>query len=126
MHYLLPYKDLVEEITNCDHLIKEIYATAQVNLPKRMLYRPGCGLFNQKMIDLAKSFGYELTLGSVYPNDPIIKSPTINYLYLKYHIEDGDIVIVHDRKWTAAMLKSLQRYMKENKFESVTVETLLN
>lgn len=125
MHYTLNYNKLKEEIKSCDELIVSIYKEANVKLPNKMLYRPGCGLFHRSMLDLCKQMNYTLTLGSVYPNDPIIRFPLINYYYLKYHIEKNDIVILHDRKWTSLMLTMLLQYMKENNFFSVTVQDLL-
>ena len=69
---------------------------------------------------------YKLTLGSVYPNDPIVRSSFINYWYLRTHIQGGDIVILHDRKWTPNMLTMLLKYMKDNNLVSVTVDQLLH
>ncbi len=125
MHFALTDDSLKEEISSCDKLIRDIYHSANVKIPDQMLYRPGCGAFNQRIIDLAKNSGYSLILGSVYPNDPMVRFSYINYLYLIYHIEHNDIVITHDRAWTPSMLKRLLNYMDSNKFVSVTVETLL-
>jgi peptidoglycan/xylan/chitin deacetylase (PgdA/CDA1 family) len=126
MHYKLSIEDLRKEFIPCDRLIRDIYEEANVQLPSKMLYRPGSGLFHKKMFDLCKEFGYTLTLGSVYPEDPKIRSPYINYLYTKYHIKENDIVILHDRKWTPNMLRPLMIYMKSKNLKSVTVDELIN
>ena len=89
--------DLEKEIVTCDNIIKEIYREANVELPKKMMYRPGCGLFSIGMLKLVDKLNYKLALGSVYPNDPIIRSSLINYYYLINHIEIDDVVILHDR-----------------------------
>jgi peptidoglycan/xylan/chitin deacetylase (PgdA/CDA1 family) len=72
------------------------------------------------MIDLVSSMNYILTLGSVYPNDLIVYFSYINYLYIKYHIEAGDIIIIHDRNWTHDMLRYLVKYFNENGYKLVT------
>lgn len=126
MHAILSKKNLTNEIIHCDELISSIYDEANVELPSTMLYRPGCGMFHQMMINLCTEHQYTLTLGSVYPNDPIVSSPEINLIYLKYHIEENDIVILHDRKWTSPMLGGLLKYMQQKNMSSVTVQDLLN
>jgi peptidoglycan/xylan/chitin deacetylase (PgdA/CDA1 family) len=124
MHYLLNDENLNDEIKSCDQLLKDIYRDARVPLPVRMVYRPGCGLFHNRMINMCKFLDYTVMLGSVYPNDPIIQHPVLNYYYLKYHIEENDIVIVHDRAWTPRMLKLLLEYLDKNDYESVSVQDL--
>lgn len=123
MHLMLSQKKLEEEIIHCDHLIKEIYFMANVELP-RMFYRPGCGAFNQRVIDLAESHNYTLALGSVYPNDPVMRFSWINYHYIVAHLEKNDVVIMHDREWTPKMLEMLLEYMKKESFKSVTLSKL--
>lgn len=124
-HYIKSHEKLQHEIDTCDKFIKSIYNECDIPLPKIMVYRPGCGLFHNKMIKYINDICYHLTLGSVYPNDPIIRSPTINYYYLINHIEDGDIIILHDRTWTVPLLQKLLPWCFENNFTSVTVNTLM-
>jgi peptidoglycan/xylan/chitin deacetylase (PgdA/CDA1 family) len=125
MHALKSHNVLSDEITKCDNIIKQIYSEANVPLPKQMVYRPGCGLFNSMMLKLVKKLNYKLALGSVYPNDPIVIFPLINYLYLTYHIDHGDIIILHDRRWTPQMLEMLLQWMNLHKFQSVTLDEIL-
>lgn len=82
MHALKSNKSLEEEIVHCDGLIKQVYKSAEINLPTNMVYRPGCGAFTSSMLKIVERLGYKLALGSVYPNDPIIISSLINYYYL--------------------------------------------
>jgi peptidoglycan/xylan/chitin deacetylase (PgdA/CDA1 family) len=126
MHAIKTMIALTEEIHECDTLIKRLYSNANVSLPKLMVYRPGCGLFHNKMLKLVKSMNYHVTLGSVYPNDPIVMSSFINYHYVKYHLEFGDIVILHDRKWTINMLENLLKWMTQTGYKSITVNELVN
>ena len=85
MHYLKSNSRLEEEIQHCDKTINEIYRLAGIKRPEKKYYRPGCGLFGKEMIKVATELGYELVLGSVYPNDPVVRSSTINYYYLIYN-----------------------------------------
>lgn len=125
MHLALSHKTLDQEIGECDRFIKEIYSLAGKDLPSKMFYRPGCGAFNQRVIDLAQSYNYRLALGSVYPNDPMIRSSWINYYYIIAHMEKNDVVIMHDRNWTPWMLEKLLGYMKSKSFKSVTLDDLI-
>ena len=122
MHALLSKSSLLTELNLCNSMIKEIYKSANVNLPNTLLYRPGCGIFTNKMIDIMLQCDkrYSLCLGSVYPNDPIVRSSFINYYYLINHIDSGDIIILHDRKWTIPMLPNLLMWMLKNDYEAVT------
>lgn len=76
------------------------------------------------MLRIVEAAGYKLALGSVYPSDPIVFSNYLNYLYLIAHIEPGDVIILHDRRWTPPMLDRLLPWMKAYGYESVTLETL--
>lgn len=119
MHALKSARNLIDEIDSCDRVIKQIYSEANVSLPTQMVYRPGCGMFTSSMLKIAKERNYRVVLGSVYPNDPFVPSSLINYFYLKCHIQIGDIVILHDRKWTAPCLKKLLPYLQDWGYKSV-------
>lgn len=125
MHALKTQKSLENEIDICDMKIKEIYDEAQIKVPTMMVYRPGCGLFNKKMLNMINSKNYTLALGSVYPNDPMFRSSLINYFYLIKHIENGDVVILHDRKWTIPLLEMLLPWLQKKSLVSVTLEKLI-
>jgi len=125
MHALLSSSKLENEINECDKLIKLTYKLSHVPLPTVMVYRPGCGVFNRRVINVAQNNGYVVTLGSVYPHDPIVRSSLINYYNLISYISEGDIVILHDRTWTNEyLLDNLLKWMVNNNYESVTVDEL--
>jgi peptidoglycan/xylan/chitin deacetylase (PgdA/CDA1 family) len=90
----------------------------------RTFYRPGCGFFNSTMLKFCQDNDIILTLGSVYPNDPVFSHAYLNFLYVKAHLEAGDIVILHDRKWTPDMLRYLLPWMKQNGYKSVTLDEM--
>lgn len=126
VHFLKSQTKLKDEIMHCDKLIKDIYKIANIDLPQVMYYRPGCGVFNTKMIQLLSQLNYKLALGSTYPNDATITSSLINYFYLKNHIEAGDIIILHDRKSTPDLLEKLLPWLILKNLQSVTLTTLFN
>jgi peptidoglycan/xylan/chitin deacetylase (PgdA/CDA1 family) len=126
MHALKTFPELQIEIQTCDRLIKSIYNIANVELPKTMVYRPGCGLFHSTMIDIVREKGYVLTLGSVYPHDPIVPFSFINYYNLISTIEQGDIVILHDRLWTNEyLLDNLLQWMIKHNYRSDNVTNIV-
>ncbi|AYV75914.1 MAG: hypothetical protein Terrestrivirus3_183 [Terrestrivirus sp.] len=127
-HAFKSVTDLNKELIDCDNLIKEIYNSADVYKPKFMAYRPGCGLWNSSMFDLIKKINvnYEIVLGNVHPFDTISIIPYLNYLYLKYHMSNGDIIVLHDRPWTPTMLNYLLPWMKENGYVSITLDELFS
>lgn len=124
VHILKKSEELINEINHCANVINEIYREANIDLPKQLLYRPGNGFCNQKMIDLVTNNNHKLTLGTVYPFDDKVKNDVINYYHLVSHITNGDIVIMHDRAWTIPLLKKLLVWMEMKKYVSVTVENL--
>lgn len=111
-HLSLSLVAFENEIVECDKLLVSIYKEARIYEPCVKVYRPGCGLFNQRMIDTTSNHGYELVLGSVYPSDPHIPIPWLNYWYLRLKVQPGDIIILHDRWWTAPMLKMFLPWLK--------------
>lgn len=125
MHALKNKNALATEIEHCNQKINYIYQRAGITPSPKKYYRPGCGLFGPTMMNYTSENKYIITLGSVYPNDPVFCVPYWNYLYLKWHIKSGDIVILHDRKWTPSMLYYLLPWMKENDYTSVTLNDLV-
>lgn len=125
-HWAMDNINLLKEIDECQKLIKYIYNEANPELEIPKYYRPGSGLFNQRILNLSNSRKLTLTLGRVYPNDPFIPSAFINYWYCRSKIEAGDIVILHDRSWTVPMLLKLLPYLKQHNINSVTLQQLIS
>lgn len=125
MAALLSYENLDKELGICQEVIDNLYDIAHVRLPKNKFYRPGCGLFNGKILQYMKENNYHLTLGSVYPNDPVFFIPYMNYLYLISHIESGDVIILHDRSWTPKTLEYLLPYLAKNGYKTEILDKLV-
>ncbi len=100
MHALLNHDQLENEIIDCDRLIEALYKEAGRDRPSIKFYRPGCGLVTPSMVKLCKKLNYYIALGSVYPQDPIVPFPIWNFCYIILKMMSGDIIILHDRKWT--------------------------
>lgn len=132
-HIKLSPAELEREIELCDSYITELYQkaywiededVAKSKIPKVKYYRPGCGLFNQKMIDIVEKKGMKMVLGSVYPHDPLFRWSWFNAWYLKEHIEQGDIIIIHDREWTIPLIENIGEWLKATGYESKTLSQL--
>jgi len=59
-------------------------------------FRPGHGWVTPGMLQLVKHKGYRLALGSVFGNDPWVKSPALLKWYYTYRAYPGAIMIIHD------------------------------
>jgi peptidoglycan/xylan/chitin deacetylase (PgdA/CDA1 family) len=70
-------------------------------------FRPGSGLWNRNITNFAKENGMQTVLGDVYPHDAHIPFSFINSWYIKRFVQDGSIIIIHDRWWTLSLLESV-------------------
>lgn len=122
MHIMSSDAGLTTEISMCDDLITRIYSKAAVDRPAFRFFRPGHGYFNTRMITLCKKLGYRIALGSVYPHDAHVPLWFINFYYLIWHVDDNDVIILHDRKWTVPLLRRFLRWLRDNKFQTFTLK----
>lgn len=125
-HALLSASELAHELDACETLLNDLYREAGVPRPLYKFYRPGGGLFTKSVLAVASSRELMVVLGSVYPQDPVISSSDWNALYLQNHIESGDIVILHDRRWTPRTLRSVMNWMRTKNLQSVTLSDYMN
>ncbi|KAL4742025.1 hypothetical protein BDV11DRAFT_181907 [Aspergillus similis] len=89
-------------------------------------FRPGSGLFTDRMRALVQRQGFRLVLGSVYPHDPQISVPWVNAAHVLSMVRPGSIIIVHDRRpWTAPMLATVLPELKRRGYRVGTVSDLL-
>ncbi|KAK5723488.1 hypothetical protein LTR15_005186 [Elasticomyces elasticus] len=116
---------LYEQILEVDGLIKQAYGTVG---KKRtgLFFRPGSGIFSQRVVEVALRLGYVTILGSVYPHDPFIKYWRINAWHVLSMARPGAVIICHDRRsWTVPMLRKVLPELKDRGYEVVTVSRLL-
>jgi len=129
-HVFQARPEITLEITHCDRLIESIYANARVPLPTTLYYRPGMGLFGSVILSVIRGRAKttKIALGSVYPQDPTFPFVDLFVWYLKSHIEPGDVVILHDRKWTPRVLRKFLTWMKYARpgLKSVTLQEMFH
>jgi peptidoglycan/xylan/chitin deacetylase (PgdA/CDA1 family) len=96
---------------------------------QRRWYRPGQAVFTRHMLRFLKENGYRIALGSVYPHDavdlPPVQCPfprTLAWLLVQ-KARAGDVIIVHDRPWTARVLE-LALPSLASRFEICTLSRL--
>lgn len=122
----LPSETLQSEIHQVDIFINNAYAAVGQNR-KSHYFRPGSGIFSQRILDVAKDSGYQTILGSIYPHDPFISYPRINGWHILSMLRPGTVIICHDRRsWTPPMLARVIPEIKKRGYEIVTVTELLN
>ena len=107
MHALYNYEHLSDELETCQQLIDELYLEANIEKPIVKYFRPGVGIVTSACNQYCLDHNYKIFLGSNYCSDPKIKNSWINEKYIMNHLKSNDIIIIHDRKWTATMLDSL-------------------
>lgn len=89
-------------------------------------FRPGSGIFSQRILDVATNLGYKTILGSIYPHDPFIKVWRINAWHIMSMLRPGAVIICHDRRpWTVPMLKKVIPQMKKGGYEVVSLSKFL-
>ncbi|OJI96150.1 hypothetical protein ASPVEDRAFT_121787 [Aspergillus versicolor CBS 583.65] len=89
-------------------------------------FRPGSGVFSDRMRALVQRLGFRLVLGSVYPHDPQISVPWVNAAHILSMVRPGSIIIVHDRRpWTVPMLSIVLPELKKRGYRVGTVSDLL-
>ena len=91
---------------------------------RHALFRPGSGMFNQAMLHLANGLGYNTILGSVYPHDPRCRNARCNQWHIATKAGPGDIIVIHDRDYTAGMLRQLLPVMQQKGYNLGTVAHL--
>lgn len=107
-HFFLSYDRLENYVKTCDDLINDLYKEAGVKRPKLSYnYRPHGALLKKSMFEICKKYNYDLMMGTVYPHDFFMPIPYINTKYIEWKIEPHDIIVLHDRVWTAKTLQML-------------------
>lgn len=128
----LSSETLANEIRQVDALIARAYE--QSGRPRgdsssgiRGLYfRPGSGIFSQRVVEVAEREGYQTVLGSIYPHDPFIAHWRVNAWHVLSSLRRGAVIICHDRRsWTAPMLQKALPEMKRRGFEVASVSRFL-
>lgn len=121
----VPTPRLQEEIRQVDTMINKAYASVG---QERVLqyFRPGSGIFSDRILEVAKDAGYRTILGSIFPHDPFIPYWRVNAWHILSSLRPGAVIICHDRRaWTVPMLKKILPEIKKRGYEVVSVSGLL-
>ncbi|KAH0839138.1 hypothetical protein AYO21_04731 [Fonsecaea monophora] len=140
MSVRVPAAELTRQIETVERQIAEIYATtsatadADAGAPavtqqqkQPRYFRPGSGFFTTKMLALLAQphLNHRLILGSVYPWDAQIPWPRLNAWHILSSLTPGATIVVHDRAWTAPMLRIVLPEMTRRGWRVGTVTDLL-
>lgn len=78
---------------------------------QRRWYRPGQGVFTCRMLRFLRANGFRVALGSIFPHDAVDLPPwqwpfpRLLAWLLVTKAQAGDVLILHDRPWTARTLE---------------------
>ncbi|OAP56429.1 hypothetical protein AYL99_09608 [Fonsecaea erecta] len=127
----LPPEELGRQIQAVERQIHDIYASSAVKQQQQQppkYFRPGSGFFNATMLALLTrpELNYRLVLGSVYPWDAQIPWPRLNAWHILRSVTPGAIVVIHDREWTAPMLRIVLPELTRRGWRVGTVTDLLD
>lgn len=121
----LPSDVLSNEIQRVDAFINAAYASAGV-ARSHHFFRPGSGVFSQRVLDIVEKAGYRTILGSIYPHDPFISWPKVNAWHVLSMLRPGAVIICHDRRsWTVPMLRRVLPQMQRRGYAAVSVSEML-
>jgi peptidoglycan/xylan/chitin deacetylase (PgdA/CDA1 family) len=99
------YYQTTKSLEKTEALLDKI--APQRRLPSVKLVRPGCGLYGSSFFSAAVHIGYALLLGVNYPHDPFLPLPNWYAWLVLWRLEPNDVIILHDREWTAQTLEIL-------------------
>lgn len=117
--------ELSSQIIAVDDIIRSAYQSLDLPPPPRY-FRPGGGFFNASMRTLACSLSYRIVLGNIYPHDPQIHNARINSWHISSMVNQGGIIIVHDRRrYTLETLERALPKLKDLGYQIVSVTELI-
>ncbi|KAK6440924.1 hypothetical protein LTR95_002857 [Oleoguttula sp. CCFEE 5521] len=115
---------LAEQISSVDSLLDDAYNNANATR-QSLWFRPGSGVFSQRVVDVAERAGYKTVLGSIYPHDPFIRYWRVNAWHVLSMARPGAVIICHDRRsWTAPMLRRVVSELQRRGYEIVSLSRL--
>ncbi|WP_017325499.1 polysaccharide deacetylase family protein [Synechococcus sp. PCC 7336] len=92
-------------------------------------FRPGQGLYTQRMLDVAEAEGYRAVLGSVFPYDTLLGQPGFSARFIRDRVRPGSIIVLHDRgergERTAIALEILLPQLADRGYRVTTLSELV-
>jgi peptidoglycan/xylan/chitin deacetylase (PgdA/CDA1 family) len=113
------------------HVITELEATNEiikkVSGLKINLFRPPFGVTNPRIKRGINTIGLQSIGWSIRSFDTTSKSKNTIVKSVEKNIKKGDVILLHDTsEKSVEILEQLLLFLKQNKFESVTIDSLLN
>uniref|UniRef100_A0A061R250 Polysaccharide deacetylase n=2 Tax=Tetraselmis sp. GSL018 TaxID=582737 RepID=A0A061R250_9CHLO len=130
--FRLSLQELEQQVDGCSELIEQLTrqeADGPEEQHRLKWFRPGHGWFTPGMLRLCQLKGYRVALGSVFGNDPWVKSPALLKWYYLKRAYPGAIMILHDgmdpsRAQTVEVLDSVLPRLKARGYTVTTVSEL--
>ncbi|KAM0724143.1 hypothetical protein Q7P37_000024 [Cladosporium fusiforme] len=122
----LSSETLAHEIQQVDAILDRAYEQGGRERTSHY-FRPGSGVFSQRLLEIAEKAGYQTILGSIYPHDPFIGHWRVNAWHVLSSLRKGAVIICHDRRsWTVPMLRKALPEMKKRGFQVASVSKFLS
>lgn len=106
---------------------REILSAADGNITLEWM-RPGSGLCNPAMAEIAKQQGYNIALGSLWPYDTALPSSEFASQQILANVQPGRIIVLHDYghdgEWGDRTIVTLSKVLPELKRRGYKVGTL--
>lgn len=113
-------------VAELERQIKDVETMIPANPDGAKYFRPGSGVFNKAMVKGAKSLGYRVVLGSIYPHDPQIHSARVNSRHVLSMVKPGGIIIMHDRRsYSAEQLELVLKGLANKRWKVESIGGLL-
>jgi peptidoglycan/xylan/chitin deacetylase (PgdA/CDA1 family) len=91
--------------------------------------RPASGWYSSAMVAIAKTHGYRMALGSVFPYDTHIPSACFARHHIEINVRPGAIIVLHDGRdrgqRTAEVLQRLLPSLRARGYQVVTLSELV-
>lgn len=91
-------------------------------------FRPASGWFTGRIRAEADSLGYDVALGSVYPNDAQNPFPSYHIRYVLRHVRSGSVIVLHEgmasRRSVLAVLRRILPVLQKRGYRVVTLSHL--
>lgn len=112
-----------------DQLERSIDSTRAVlsAFQKPRWFRPGSGLVDGGMVEIAQRKDHQIALGSVYPFDSTIERSDFSAWFILRHVQPGSIIVLHDHGENGRRsARTLRRVLPELTRRGYRVVTLSN
>ncbi len=115
----VPNAAVPAEITECTEIIKKVTGKTT------RLFRPPGGTFDREVTDIAQALGYQTILWTINTGDFETKDPKVVERRALQGVENGSIILFHDRVSTAKALPNIITTLRNQGYRFVTIEEMM-